>query len=140
MDTIHIKGLRLFAYHGVNPEEKRDGQTFVLDLRLGADLSQARRSDRLEDAVNYAAVVKAVRAAFTAQSFDLIERAAQAVCDAVLEGFPQVEEVSLLLQKPEEFVWADRQSRCRSRFFWRSNVGKKENFPASKPQKRAVCL
>ena len=106
MDTIHIKGLRLFAYHGVNPEEKRDGQTFVLDLR-GADLSQARRSDRLEDTVNYAAVVKAVRAAFTAQSFDLIERAAQAVCDAVLEGFPQVEEVSLLLQKPEAPVSAE---------------------------------
>lgn len=107
MDTIKIKGLRLFAYHGVNPEEKRDGQTFVLDLRLGADLSQARRSDRLEDTVNYAAVVKAVRAAFTAQSFDLIERAAQAVCDAVLEGFPQVEEVSLLLQKPEAPVSAE---------------------------------
>ena len=107
MDTIHIKGLRLFAYHGVNPEEKRDGQTFVLDLRLGADLSQARRSDRLEDTVNYAAVVKAVRAAFAAQSFDLIERAAQAVCDAVLEGFPQVEEVSLLLQKPEAPVSAE---------------------------------
>lgn len=107
MDTIHIKGLRLFAYHGVNPEEKRDGQTFVLDLRLGADLSQARRSDRLEDTVNYAAVVKAVRAAFTAQNFDLIERVAQAVCDAVLEGFPQVEEVSLLLQKPEAPVSAE---------------------------------
>ena len=107
MDTIKIKGLRLFAYHGVSPEEKRDGQTFVLDLRLGADLSQARRSDRLEDTVNYAAVVKAVRAAFTAQSFDLIERAAQAVCDAVLEGFPQVEEVSLLLQKPEAPVSAE---------------------------------
>ena len=107
MDTIHIKGLRLFAYHGVNPEEKRDGQTFVLDLRLGADLSRARRSDRLEDTVNYAAGVKAVRAAFTARSFDLIERAAPAVCDAVLEGFPQVEEVSLLLQKPEAPVSAE---------------------------------
>ena len=40
MDTIHIKGLRLFAYHGVNPEEKRDGQTFVLALRLGAGAQQ----------------------------------------------------------------------------------------------------
>ena len=39
--------------------------------------------------------------------FDLIERAAQAVCDAVLEGFPQVEEVSLLLQKPEAPVSAE---------------------------------
>ena len=65
MDTIHIKGLRLFAYHGVNPEEKRDGQTFLLDIQLHADLSQARHSDRLDDTVNYAAVVKAVRAAFT---------------------------------------------------------------------------
>ena len=38
MDTIHIKGLRLFAYHGVNPEEKRDGQTFLLDIQLHAGL------------------------------------------------------------------------------------------------------
>ena len=44
MDTIHIKGLRLFAYHGVNPEEKRDGQTFLLDIQLHAGLSQARHS------------------------------------------------------------------------------------------------
>ena len=43
MDTIIIKGLEIFAYHGVNPEEKRDGQRFVLDLTLRADLSAARR-------------------------------------------------------------------------------------------------
>ena len=36
-----------------------------------------------------------------AQSFDLIERAAQQVCDAVLEGYPQVEELTLVLKKPE---------------------------------------
>ena len=29
------------------------------------------------------------------------------MCDAVLEGFPQVEEVSLLLQKPEAPVSAE---------------------------------
>lgn len=101
MDTIQIKGLRIFAYHGVGPEEKRDGQPFVLDIAMKADLSRARRSDDLEDTVNYAAVVEAVRAAFTAQSYDLIERAAQAVCDAVLEGFPPVQEVQVLLKKPE---------------------------------------
>ena len=33
MDCITIKGLDLFAYHGVNPEEKRDGQHFLLDRR-----------------------------------------------------------------------------------------------------------
>ena len=101
MDTIHIKGLRLFAYHGVGAEEKRDGQTFVLDMTLKADLSRARRSDDLEDTVNYAAVCQTVREAFTAQSFDLIERAAQQVVDAVLDGYPQVEEITLVLKKPE---------------------------------------
>ena len=95
MDTIKIKGLRLFAYHGVNPEEKRDGQSFVLDIDLRADLSRARRSDALEDTVNYGAVTKTVRRAFTQASCDLIERAAQAVCDAVLEDFPQVEEITV---------------------------------------------
>lgn len=101
MDTIHIKGLRLFAYHGVGAEEKRDGQTFVLDITLKADLSRARRSDDLEDTVNYAAVCQTVREAFTAQSFDLIERAAQKAVDAVLDGYPQVEEITLVLKKPE---------------------------------------
>lgn len=101
MDTIHIKGLRLFAYHGVGAEEKRDGQTFVLDMTLKADLSRARRSDDLEDTVNYAAVCQTVREAFTAQSFDLIERAAQQAVDAVLDGYPQVEEITLELKKPE---------------------------------------
>ena len=37
METIRIKGLKIFAYHGVNPEEKENGQNFVLDLTLCAD-------------------------------------------------------------------------------------------------------
>lgn len=101
MDKIIIKGLRLFAYHGVNPEEKRDGQDFLLDITLHADLSRARRSDSLPDTVNYAAVRKTVQRAFTGESYDLIERAAQAVCEAVLQDFPQVEEITLLLKKPQ---------------------------------------
>ena len=51
MDKVILRGLEIFAYHGVNPEEKRDGQLFVLDITLFADLSQARKSDSLEDTV-----------------------------------------------------------------------------------------
>ena len=101
MDKLYIKGLELFAYHGVNPEEKRDGQTFLLDVTLAADLTAARRSDDLSDTVNYAAVRKTIQRAFTAQSCDLIERAAQPVCEAVLREHPRVESITLLLKKPE---------------------------------------
>ena len=101
MDKILIKGLRLFAYHGVNPEEKRDGQEFVLDMALSADLSRARESDNLNDTVNYAAVRKTVQRAFTEKGYDLIERAAEAVCRAVLAEHPRVQEITLLLKKPQ---------------------------------------
>ena len=31
MEKIIIKNLEIFAYHGVNPEEKQNGQRFLLD-------------------------------------------------------------------------------------------------------------
>lgn len=42
MDKIMIRGLRVFAYHGVNPEEKEKGQPFELDITLEADLRRPR--------------------------------------------------------------------------------------------------
>ncbi len=101
MDTILIRGLRIFAYHGVNPEEKQDGQTFVLDLDLTLDLSLPCQTDRVEDTVSYAQVRKTVDRIMTAEKYDLIEKAAQAVCDAVLEEYPAVQEIELTLCKPE---------------------------------------
>ena len=40
MDKVIIKDLELFCYHGVNPEEKEDGQIFVFDIEAGVDLSK----------------------------------------------------------------------------------------------------
>ena len=48
-----------------------------------------------------AAVRKTVNAVFTAQKYDLIERAAQVVCDAILESYPKVQSVTVELKKPE---------------------------------------
>lgn len=101
MDKIYIKGLEIFAYHGVNPEEKENGQPFLLDITLHASLDRARHSDRLEDTVNYAAVRKTVQRVFTETKYDLIERAAQAVCSGILDEHPLVSRVDLLLKKPE---------------------------------------
>lgn len=107
MDTILIRGLRIFAYHGVNPEEKRDGQTFVLDLDLTLDLRLPCQSDRVEDTVSYAQVRKTVERVMTAEKYDLIERAAQVVADAVLQEYPAVQCVKVTLCKPEAPMNAD---------------------------------
>ena len=107
MDKIIISDLKLFAHHGVNEDEKIYGQNFIIDAELYANLGAACESDDLNETVNYAKVVKTIRRVFTAEKYDLIERAAQVVCDAVLEEFERVEKIRLTLKKPEAPIKAD---------------------------------
>ena len=107
MDKITIKGLKLFAYHGVNPEEKENGQSFFIDMNYYLNMVKACNNDCLDDTVSYAAVVKTIKKAFTAEKYDLIERAAQAVCDAVFSDFEAIEKIEITLKKPEAPVNAD---------------------------------
>ncbi len=107
MDKIIISDLKLFAHHGVNGDEKIYGQNFIIDAELYANLGTACESDDLNETVNYAKVVKTIRRVFTAEKYDLIERAAQVVCDAVLDEFERVEKIRLTLKKPEAPIKAD---------------------------------
>ncbi len=107
MDKIIIKGLRLFAYHGVNQEEKEQGQDFVFDIVLSVNMNRACSSDNVEDTVSYAKVVKTVRRVFTAEKYDLIEKCADITAKAILEEYPAVFSVDLTLKKPHAPVKAD---------------------------------
>jgi dihydroneopterin aldolase len=107
MDKITIKNLKLFAYHGVNHEEKENGQTFYLDIDYYVNIAKACYNDSLEDTVSYAKVVKVVRKAFTQEKYDLIERASQVVADPILDNFEEIFRVDITLKKPEAPVSAD---------------------------------
>ena len=107
MGKIIVKGLRLKAYHGVNPEEKIDGQMFELDITALADAKKAAISDELDDTVSYAKIIKTARAVFTAQSYNLIEYAAHKVGTEIMREYPALESVTVLLKKPEAPIKAD---------------------------------
>lgn len=107
MDKILIRDLDIFAYHGVNPEEKRDGQHFVFDIDLYLDLGKPCVTDCVDDTVSYAKVIKTVRRVFTAEKYDLIEKAARVTADAILEEYPAVKKVKITLKKPQAPVKAD---------------------------------
>lgn len=106
-DKIIIRGLRVYAGHGVHDEEKQKGQIFVLDIVVTADLSAACRSDRVEDTVSYSHVVRAAVEAMRERGWDLIERAAQVVAERLLERFPKIASVDITLKKPRAPVAAD---------------------------------
>ncbi len=107
MDKIIVKGLKLFAYHGVNPEEKVDGQNFVLDITATIDATKAKNTDNVDDTVSYAKIIKTARAVFTEKSYDLIEAAANKVGVVIMETFPLLESVTVLLKKPEAPIKAE---------------------------------
>ena len=106
-DCITVKNLKVFAYHGVLPEEKRNGQYFYLDIELYGDFIMACLLDNLDDAVNYDEVCSCAYRAMTENTFDLIERATQVVCDSILNRFDRVREVQVTLKKPHAPVNCD---------------------------------
>lgn len=100
MDYIKITGLKLYAYHGVLAEEKKNGQDFYINARLFYSMRKPGKSDDLEDALNYAEVCERIREIFTAKSFDLIEAAAENLCRELLLAFRQIRSIELELRKP----------------------------------------
>jgi dihydroneopterin aldolase len=99
-DTVFVTGLALHAYHGVMQHEADVGQTFTLDIVIDIDLSEASRSDRLAHTVGYDQVVEVASRVFCAKRFRLVEAAAGAVADAVLDTFAQVSAVRVTVHKP----------------------------------------
>ena len=99
-DRVFVTGLALHAYHGVMQHEAKVGQTFTLDIELDIDLTKATRSDKLADTVGYDQVVDVASHAFCARRYRLVEAAAGAVADTVLDRFPQVSAVRVTIHKP----------------------------------------
>ena len=97
MIVVELRGLRLFGRHGVHAHEKENGQDFLFDVDL--QVGDRGASDRLEDAVDYRAVARAVAAVSDARSYDLLEALATAVGDDLLERFA-AERVVVRVVKP----------------------------------------
>ena len=107
MDKIIVKDLKLFCYHGVNPEEKVDGQNFVFDIEAGVDLSLPCKTDNVDDTVSYAKIIKTVRRIAQSEKNDLLEYVAQRVVDALFDEFSKIDRIILTLKKPEAPIKAD---------------------------------
>ncbi|GAB3438525.1 2-amino-4-hydroxy-6-hydroxymethyldihydropteridine diphosphokinase [Phycicoccus ginsengisoli] len=99
-DQIVLKGISARGHHGVLDFEKRDGQTFVVDVTMDVDLAPAGSSDDLADTVNYADVAADVVALVEGEPLDLIEALAARIADRVLAR-PLVEAVEVTVHKPE---------------------------------------
>lgn len=103
---ILLKGLRFYAYHGVEAQEAIVGNEFTIDLRLKVDLATAAENDRLENTVSYADVFQTIKDEMKYSS-KLLEHVAGRICNRLFQDFPLVDEIELKLLKRNPPMGAD---------------------------------
>lgn len=98
-DRIILQGMRFYGYHGVNPEEKAQGQAYLVDLEAEADLTRPGQSDVIEDTISYTHLYRVIRAIMEGESRNLLESLAQEIANRLLADFP-LEAVMVTVKKP----------------------------------------
>ncbi|MFC0674084.1 2-amino-4-hydroxy-6-hydroxymethyldihydropteridine diphosphokinase [Brachybacterium hainanense] len=99
-DMIELLGVRARGHHGVLESEKREGQEFLVDVRMQLGTRAAARTDALGRTVNYAEVADAIVAEIRSESRDLVETVAAQIAARILREQPLVRCVEVTLHKP----------------------------------------
>ena len=98
-DRITLKGLRLNGFHGVLPEERRDGQVFVVDVVLVLDLAPAAATDDVADTVHYGELAERLAAVVAGEPVDLVETLADRLATVCL-SYDRVQRAEVTVHKP----------------------------------------
>ncbi|MDQ0203723.1 2-amino-4-hydroxy-6-hydroxymethyldihydropteridine diphosphokinase [Pectinatus haikarae] len=136
MDSIIIKDLSVYAYHGFLPEERKLGQNFYISAELFVDLRSAGMHDDISQTVNYAAVCGFINEYTRVHPAKLIETAAEQLAEQILLSFPAIEEVSLSIKKPSapiglplQYVSVKINRKWHEAFIaFGSNIGNREGY------------
>jgi 7,8-dihydroneopterin aldolase/epimerase/oxygenase len=97
-DRLQLSGMVFFGHHGALPAERELGQDFTVDVTVEGDWGAARRSDQLEDALDYRVVWEAVREIVEGPPMNLLEALADRVARRLV-WLPRVERARVAIAK-----------------------------------------
>lgn len=99
-DRIDLKGIEVYAKHGVLSSEQERAQVFRIDVTAYTDMTRAASTDDLSDALDYSTLALEVREVVGSESHKLIETVANRVADAVMDH-AQVTRSIVTIHKPD---------------------------------------
>ena len=97
MGLITVVGIRVFAFHGHLPEEKKLGGHFIVSVWIEADTSEVEKTDDLNDTVDYVKIIEIVKQQMSIRS-NMIEHPAKRIVDAILT-LNKVQKVTVEMEK-----------------------------------------
>ncbi|MBQ9180076.1 MAG: 2-amino-4-hydroxy-6-hydroxymethyldihydropteridine diphosphokinase [Firmicutes bacterium] len=107
MDYIKVKGVKVFAHHGVIPQERASGQEFIVDVTMGTRTWKAAAADELEKTIDYGAVCEKIVAFMEGNQYKLIETCAERLADKLLRETDGLSEITVEIHKPNAPIEAD---------------------------------
>jgi dihydroneopterin aldolase len=99
-DRIVVRGIEAFGYHGVLPDERENGQGFVVDLEVRTDVSDAAATDDLAQTIDYSVLAKEVVTIVEGKPQDLVETLAVLIAEQMLTH-ERVSSVEVTVHKPQ---------------------------------------
>ena len=85
MDTIRLKNISFYGYHGNSASERNIGSQFQVDVELKVDTTLPGETDKLKDAIDYRKIFNVVESVIVNGSFKLIERIAEEIAKKILK-------------------------------------------------------
>lgn len=98
MSKIYLEDVKIYAYHGVLPEENIIGTYYILNTEIHTDLWKAAESDNLEDTISYADVNEIIHNEMKIKS-KLLEHVAGRIISKIHGKFPEISYIRLKITK-----------------------------------------
>ncbi len=95
---IIIEDLRIYAYHGVLPEEKIIGTWYLVNLEIFIDLWNAVESDALSSTLNYAEINDIIHREMAIPS-KLMEHVGGRILNTVYQNYPGITFLKIKITK-----------------------------------------
>ncbi|MFZ4930248.1 dihydroneopterin aldolase [Chryseobacterium sp. Mn2064] len=98
MSKIYLEDVKIYAYHGVLPEENIIGTYYILNVEIHTDLWKAAESDDLNDTISYADINDILHQEMKINS-KLLEYVAGRIISKIHSSFPQIGYIKLKITK-----------------------------------------
>lgn len=99
-DVITISGISATGFHGVFDHERREGQTFVVDVKVATSFRVSAASDDVSDTLDYGLMSQAVVEEIQGGPYNLIEKLASVIVDRLMRDFAPLA-VQVRVHKPQ---------------------------------------
>lgn len=109
MDFLTLNHMEFHAFHGVFEQEQKIGNTYFIDLKIGADFSKACKTDAIEDTINYASVFHEIQEEMK-NNGSLIEHVAENICQRLKKQFKEIQTLEIKLTKQNPPLQGQLQS------------------------------